>query len=210
MKPITKIEAAARQLDIAIDLYFANADSLAVYTLAYASFKVLFDLYPHRNADGFAAQLDAVMAAEGWKRLAKPANFLKHADRDPDALLKAHHPEQGMSVIVLATLLYRRIAGDMTPKMRAFDYWAEEAAYDELGIEEVDENAARVEQHRRFREALRAMPHDQRIKFAAQQYRFFLENSERLQLLVEEGHAAGLTVTEMMDRLDSDRGASAD
>src|SRR5471032_791949 len=165
MKPISKLEAAARQLDTAIDLYFANADSLAVYTLAYASFKVLFDVYPHRQDDGFVAKVDEIVAAEGWKRMTRPANFLKHADRDPDALLEAHHPEQGMSVIGLATLLYRRIAGDFTPKMRAFDYWAEEAGYEELGIEEVDENVTRVEEHRRVREAVCAMPHDQKITF---------------------------------------------
>ena len=200
MKAISKIEAAARQLDTAIDLYFANADSLAVYTLAYASFKVLFDLYPHRKNDGFTTQIDEVIAVEGWKRMSQPANFLKHADRDPDALLEAHHPDQGVSVIGLATLLYRRLAGDFTPKMRAFDFWMEEAGYDELGIEEVDENAARVEHYRRVREAARAMPRDQRIAFAKKQYRFFLENHARLQTLVEEGQASGLTVTEIMNQ----------
>ncbi|RQT94466.1 hypothetical protein DF146_20570 [Burkholderia cenocepacia] len=203
MKPISKIEAAARQLDAAIDLYFANADSLAVYTLAYASFKVLFDVYPHRQADGFAAQLDEVISVEGWKKMARPANFLKHADRDPNAFLEAHRPEQGMSVIGLATLLYRRITGDFTPKMQAFDYWVEEMGYEELGIEEVDENLARVEEHRRNREALRAMPHDQKIAFARQHYHFFLENAERLEALVAESKAAGLTATEMIDKFVS-------
>src|SRR6202012_4354988 len=109
------------------------------------------------NRHPFAAQLDEVIASERWKRMARPANFLKHADRNADALLEAHHPEQGMSVIGLATLLYRRIAGDFPPKIRAFDYWAEEAGYEELGIEEVDENVARVEEHRRVREALRVL-----------------------------------------------------
>jgi hypothetical protein len=52
---IDKAEAARRQLETAIDLYFDNADSLSVHTLAFASLKVLFDLYPHRNQDGFAA-----------------------------------------------------------------------------------------------------------------------------------------------------------
>ena len=200
MKAISKTEAAARQLDTAIDLHFANADSLAIYTLAYASFKVLFDVYPHRQNDGFAAQIDEVIAAEGWKRMSRPANFLKHADRDPDALLEAHHPDQGMSVIGLATLLYRRLAGDFTPKMRAFDFWVEVEGYDELGIEEVDENEARVEQHRRVREAVRVMPYDQRIAFAQKQYQYFLENYERVSALVNEGQASGLTVTEMMDK----------
>jgi hypothetical protein len=200
MKAISKIEAAARQIDTAIDLYFADADSLAVYTLAYASFKILFDIYPHRQSDGFTAQIDEVIAVEGWKRMSRPANFLKHADRDPDALLEAHHPDQGISVIGLATLLYRRLAGDFTPKMRAFDFWIEEEGYDELGIEEVDEDMARVAHHRHVREAVRAMPRDHRIALAQKQYHFFLENYDRLNALVEEGHASGLSATEMMNK----------
>lgn len=200
MKPISKTEAAARQLDTAIDLYFADADSLAVYTLAYASFKILFDVYPHRQGDGFADQLDEIIAAEGWKRMSRTANFLKHADRDPDTLLEAHHPEQSMSMIGLATLLYRRIAGDFTPKMRAFDFCMEEDGYEKLGIEEVDENVARAEQYRRDREAIRALPRDQRIALTQRQYHSFLENYERLQAFVDEGVAAGLTATEILNK----------
>lgn len=62
---IDKAEAARRQLETAIDLYFDNADSLSVHTLGFASLKVLFDLYPHRNQDGFAAQLDGIIKKEG-------------------------------------------------------------------------------------------------------------------------------------------------
>lgn len=201
MKPISKIEAAARQLDTAIDLYFADADSLAVYTLAYASFKVLFDIYPHSRKDGFNVQIDEVIATEGWKKMSRPANFLKHADRDPEGLLEAHHPDQGICVIGLCTLFYRRLAGDFTPKMRAFDFWIEEAGYEELGIEEIDKNAARVKYHQGVREAIRAMPRDRRITFAQEQYHFFLQNYERLQALVDEGQAADLTATEMINKL---------
>jgi hypothetical protein len=35
-----------------------------------------------------------------------------------------------MSVIGLATLLYRGITGDLSLKMRAFDYWVEELGYE--------------------------------------------------------------------------------
>jgi hypothetical protein len=41
------------------------------------------------------------------------------------------------------------------------------SGYDELGIEQVDENAARVEHHRRrVREAVRVMPRKHGIAFA--------------------------------------------
>lgn len=199
--PIGKIDAAGRQLDTAIDLYFANGDSLAVHTLAYASFKVLFDLYPHRNGDGFAKQIDDMIAAEGWRAMSGPANFMKHADRDPDAVLDAHHPDQAMTIIGLATLLYRRIAGDFTPKMRAFDFWAEEDGYEALGIEEVDANTERAAHHQRMREVVRSLPHDQKIAFAQRQYLSFLENFDRLSVMVDEAQAKGLSPTDMLDRI---------
>ena len=45
IEKIDKIEAARRQLDTAIDLYFNEGDSLSCFTLSYASLKLLFDLY---------------------------------------------------------------------------------------------------------------------------------------------------------------------
>jgi hypothetical protein len=86
---ITKIDGARRQIETAIELYFDNKDSLSVHTLAWAAFKVLFDLYPHHNSDGFDAQLDAILGKEGWQSMSGVANFLKHADSDPDAFLGA-------------------------------------------------------------------------------------------------------------------------
>lgn len=198
-QPISKVEAAERQLDTAIDLYFSSADSLAVYTLAFASFKMLFDLYPHHNDDGFAKQIDQMIAAEGWRSMSGPANFLKHADRDPDALLAAHHPKQGMSVIGLATLLYRRISGDFTLKMRAFDFWVEQEGHDVLGIEEIDTNAERSAAHKEIRDAVNALPDEAKMFFAQKQYRDFLENYDRYVAMVDEAEAAGLTITDILD-----------
>lgn len=204
-EPISKIEGARRQLDTAIDLYFDNGDSLSAHTLAFAAFKVLFDLYPHRRGDGFAAQIDAMISKEGWRAMSGVANFLKHADRDPDALLQAHHPEQTMSVIGLATLLYRRIAGDFSPKMRAFDIWIEQEAHDDLGIEETDENEERADEHKRIRVAIRALPHEEKMVFAHGQYHNILENFDRWAEIAAREMEEGLSVTEMLDRREAER-----
>lgn len=61
MTNISKTEAAKRQIDTAIDLYFSEADTLSAYTLAYASFKILLDIYPHNQGDGFDMQIDAAI-----------------------------------------------------------------------------------------------------------------------------------------------------
>jgi hypothetical protein len=63
-------------------------------------------------------------------------------------------------VIGLAALLYRRMSGDFTLKMRAFDFWTEEEGHDELEIEEVDRDVERAEEFKRKRDALRALPYD--------------------------------------------------
>ncbi|MFN3727711.1 MAG: hypothetical protein ACK4SZ_15570 [Allosphingosinicella sp.] len=204
-EPISKIEGASRQLDTAIDLYFDNADSLSAHALAFAAFKVLFDLYPHHQGDGFAAQIDAMISKEGWRAMSGVANFLKHADRDPDALLRAHHPEEAMSVIGLATLLYRRIAGDFSPKMRAFDIWIEQEAHDALGIEEIDGNEARAAEHKRIRDSVRALPHEAKMVFARRQYHYILENFDRFAEVAAREMEEGLSVTDMLDSRDAER-----
>ena len=126
-QPVTKLEAARRQLDTAIKLYFDNEDSLSAHTLAYASFKILFDLYPSIHNDGFSAKVDELIQQPelGWSRFNRTANFLKHADRDPSAELRNHDEEHVEGTIGLASCLYRRIAGDFTPRMRGFDCWTE-------------------------------------------------------------------------------------
>lgn len=204
-KPISKITCAQRQLDTAIDLYFDNADSLSMHTLAYAAFKVLFDVYPEHQGDGFASKLNALISKEGWSAISGVANFLKHADRDPDAILKAHHPEQAMCVIGLATLLYRRINGDFSPKMRAFDIWVEQEGHDDLGIEEVDLNSSRANEHKLIRDAVRALPHDAKMTFARQQYQSILENFDRWAEFANREMDEGLSVTEILDRRTVER-----
>lgn len=197
---IDKAEAARRQLETAIDLYFDDADSLSVHTLAFASLKVLFDLYPHRNQDGFAAQLDEIVKKEGWKAMSGVANFLKHADRDPDALLAPHHPQQAMSIIGLATLLYRRITGDLSLKMRAFDYWVEELGYEDLEIEELDTDPERVQAFAEHRAQIRALPHAEMMAVGKSQYQFFLTNFEKLQEVSRQAERDGVSLTELLDQ----------
>ncbi|WP_424133850.1 hypothetical protein [Roseomonas chloroacetimidivorans] len=197
---VSKLDGAKRQLETAIDLFFDSQDSLSVHTLAWAAFKVLFDLYPHRSDDGFATKLDSIIGKEGWRSMSGVANFLKHADKDPEALLVSHHPMQGMALIGLATILYRRIAGEFTVKMMAFDYCMEELAFDELGIPEADENKERAARFRAIRNQIRDLPFDAQIVVAKKLYLSFLENYEVARSRVEQANADGLTVTQLLDR----------
>jgi len=190
---VSKLEAAQRQLDTAIDLWFRDRDGLSVFTLAFAALKVLISVYPRLSADGFDSAVDELVGESGWKSMSGTANFLKHADRDPDALLTAFHPDMSMTVIGLAVLLYRRVAPELSLKMMAFDSWVESSAADELGIEDVDPDPGRRQANREMRDALKQMPRDQRMKFALGHYEFALKNLERIRNESLEARAAGKT-----------------
>jgi hypothetical protein len=198
---ISKLGGARRQIETAIELFFNNKDSLSVHTLAWAGFKVLFDLYPHRNSDGFAAKLDSLISKEGWKFLAGIANFLKHADKDPDVVLESHHPMVGMAIIGLATLLYRRVAGEFTLKMTAFDFWTDELADEECGLPEVDDNKERAAQSKVIRDRIRNLPFEEQIVVGRKAHHSFMELYEPAKQMVAQGEAQGLTPTQLLDRL---------
>lgn len=198
---ISKLDGARRQLETAIDLFFDDGDSLSMHTLAYAALKVLFDLYPHHCEDGFDAQLNDILGKEGWSLISSTANFLKHADRDPDAFLHDHHPMQAMAVIGFAVLVYREVAEEFTLKMRAFDFWTEEEGYEELGVLEIDENANRAKEFKSRRDYIRSLPHDAKMAFARKHYRSFMENYEEVTLEVDTARASGKSATDLLDEL---------
>jgi hypothetical protein len=58
----------------------------------------------------------------GWKNFNEAANFLKHANSDPDGTYDVREGDTQMG-IGFAIILYRRLSGGYTPEMRAFDLW---------------------------------------------------------------------------------------
>ncbi len=104
---ITKTDAAERQLDTAIRLFFENRDNLSSYALAIASREVTDDLIQSRYSELYQRELARVgdplkvrlSYREHFKDFIKPEfykdflkldrkwqNFLKHADHDPGGL----------------------------------------------------------------------------------------------------------------------------
>lgn len=198
---ISKQEAAKRQLDTAIDLFFEGGDVLSAHTLAFAAFKVLLNLYPHRGNDDFGEQIDKLITeGVGWHRFTEAANFLKHADRDPEGVLEDFDSEMVLPLIGLATLLYRRLSGHFSRKMEAFDFWIETLAADELAIEDSDENEERLRMASDMRRLLKDSPPDVRMKFAGVMYRYFLDNRERLEAVVEKYRSEGKSLTQALDK----------
>jgi hypothetical protein len=165
--PITKLDAARRQLDTAISLFFDGADSLSVHTLAYASFKILFDIYPLHKKDDFAVKIDEMIRVLGWQRFNETANFLKHADCDPAELLRDHNADGTQAFIGLASVMYRRIAGDFTPLMRGFDCWTETLNPEAFDIPP-DPDPEREALEKKMREAIKTAPLSERLAMGKQ------------------------------------------
>ena len=82
---ISKIEAARRQLDCAIELWFCDKDEVSIHTLAAAAYQIIHDLKMKR---GELRDLlyDSDMIKDKYRNqpikvIKRPQNFFKHADR---------------------------------------------------------------------------------------------------------------------------------
>lgn len=137
---VTKLEAARRQLDCAIRLFFNDDDMCSIVTLSRASFRLLFDLYPKLTKDGFEKPFEKVIQRLGWNRFNEVANFLKHADRDHDSELDIDEINC-MTGIGLSAILYGRIRGQITREMRAWETYmavAQPHLWDETPVPEAE------------------------------------------------------------------------
>jgi hypothetical protein len=119
---IDKSEAARRQIECAIRLIAAHEDELAVHTIAMAAFGILNDLTVARSLD-YDVKFKPFFTKIGWSHLTNTANFLKHADRDPDAILASLDARENDWRIGFCILLYRALQGTFTTTMAAFHCW---------------------------------------------------------------------------------------
>jgi hypothetical protein len=146
---IDKIEAARRQVECAIRLLASHDDALAVHTLAMAAFGILNDLAATRHVD-YDAQLKTFFTKIGFAHITNTANFLKHADRDPDANLRSLDEEENDWRIGYCILLYRALQGTFTPTMAAFHCWMVVRHPDQFNIAEDEDK----EFERTYRESI--------------------------------------------------------
>lgn len=89
---IKKIEAARRQLDCAIELWFRDNDEVSIHTLTVAAHQIIHDIKEYR---GEAKDLlyDTALVKDEYRNkwinvLKKAANFFKHADNDPEGTVE--------------------------------------------------------------------------------------------------------------------------
>lgn len=125
---ISKLDAAKRQIETAIHLYFLSRDPVSIHTLSYASYQILTDLNKHRGGKAMLLQ-DMVKIytkpgheKEVFAKIHEAENFFKHADRDPEEAVD-FSPEAAEVVLWEGCLKYTELSGEQTPIMQAMNLW---------------------------------------------------------------------------------------
>ncbi len=124
---ISKLDAARRQLESAIRLYFKEGDPVSIHTLTSAAYQLLSDINKQRGGKpmlkDWITQLvrpDAV--TEACKRLNEAQNFFKHADRDSAETL-AFSPTQTELILHDACHKYWELASELVPFFAVYQAW---------------------------------------------------------------------------------------
>jgi len=85
---LSKIDAARRQLDASIRMLFNGEDILAVHTVAAAAGTIIKDIalakFPGQSWHAGAMQVNKLDAKTYFNIMNAAANFLKHANQDPE------------------------------------------------------------------------------------------------------------------------------
>lgn len=124
---INKLDAACRQLDSAITLYFQGGDPIAIHTLACAAHQIVHDINQHKNGKNAPELLfNSLNFKDDCRglvinRLHKSYNFFKHADKDPDPDGEIEfNPKSTEIFIVFATRGVSCLGKPYSKKMAAF------------------------------------------------------------------------------------------
>jgi hypothetical protein len=121
---ISKLDAARRQIDTAIRLYFGRRDDVSIHTLGSAALGVIDSLLV-KAGHPETMPLDNVRPeylGEMRRLLHEDANFFKHADRDPESVLH-FKPEMNEFVLVRCLGGYHLLSGERTEEMMIFQTW---------------------------------------------------------------------------------------
>jgi hypothetical protein len=142
---ITKTDAAERQLNTAIRLFFENRDHLSSYALAVASREVTDGVIQSRRSEIYQRELARLgdplkIRLSYWEEMNilidkdkfdmnfatlhnKWQNFLKHAKTDPGAEIEPFTTEQLALVISTAMRNYFLLTQHLTIEMKTFFVW---------------------------------------------------------------------------------------
>ena len=129
---VTKLEAAGRQLETAIDLYFRDGDPVSIHTLCCAAYDVIHVLNKQRNDpldldDMMLKDFDRFLTSRAEKKLFHDSlnaaqNFFKHGSSDTSGTvtLDTRYTEWHLYEAVQK---YARLVGQCSKTMALYTTW---------------------------------------------------------------------------------------
>ena len=122
---ISKADAAKRQIETAVRLWFFSGDPVSIHTLTAAAHQVLHDVGRSRGAPTILRDLPGARP-DYVKRLrtlvSRYENFFKHANSDPGAVLD-FNPEATEIFMLDAVLTYEGLTREAAPILSTFKAW---------------------------------------------------------------------------------------
>jgi hypothetical protein len=124
---ITKEEAARRQLETAIALFFCENDEISVHVLASSAAQILTDVCKAKNIvsfrDTFVDHIKPQYRSWAVPKLKEAYNFFKHADRDASGPLSRFHPGINGPLLFGCCEDYKNAFGDLPSVLHVFYVW---------------------------------------------------------------------------------------
>ena len=122
---VSKLDAAKRQLETAIRVYFNYGDPVAIHTLACAAHEILSDL--NRKYTGKPMVISDFLIKDEYKKqflkmIREPQNFFKHANKDPESTID-FNPDVSQFFIFDAISKYQEITDERVPYFIIFRGW---------------------------------------------------------------------------------------
>lgn len=169
---ISKLDAARRQLQTAIALWFSGGDPVATHALAYAAYEIIHAVSKKRNPNRRDLLFDSAQVSEENRKeinnaLKSHANFFKHGDRDSEAVID-FKPALTEGFLVFAVAGFDLCGEAQSDEFVAFKNWmrlhkpgfmaeAERKAFEErMSVEQLAQLRA-IPKHKYFQETMNAL-----------------------------------------------------
>ena len=122
---VSKLNAAQRQLDVAIRMLFGEEDPVSVHTLVGAASVLLTDLVeiiiPQRSWDKMAREANSLAPSEYFQVMRRDQNFFKHARGDHQAVL-TFNPEETEALAFWAVMNASELA-PLSIESQVYQLW---------------------------------------------------------------------------------------
>lgn len=125
---ISKLDAAKRQLETVIRLYFSNGDPVSIHTLTAAAYNIIRDVNIKRGGGPMLVkdQMFDYVKPEYKEilkqKLSEAENFFKHADRDHEATLKFNLVQTEIQILDACSQYYK-LTSEFPPLFQIYQGW---------------------------------------------------------------------------------------